>query len=127
MARSIRAPKAAEPVYTWAFRSSQPRGGTFITYETRLEETGSLRCNCPGWIFCRGTKECKHTKLVDGEVKEILRKFKAGEALPTLEDPDSRNTHTGFGAAATPQEAVRSGAPKAGKNDKVKFGRLIEI
>jgi hypothetical protein len=116
--RSSTATKRAEPVFTWAFRSSQPRGGQFITYETRLEETGILRCNCPGWIFCRGDKSCKHTKMVDGEVKEIMRKFRAGEELPLFEDPNAPRVNQIPGIA--------SPAPKA-DNSRIKYGRLIEL
>lgn len=85
-----------EPVYTWAFRSSQPRGGQYITYETRLEEDGKLRCNCPGWIFCKiekdgrgnqvGDKTCKHTNMVKNEAPDILRRFRNGEQLPVFDE-----------------------------------------
>jgi hypothetical protein len=110
-----------DPVFTWAFRSSQPRGGTFVTYETRLEEDGLLRCNCMGWVFQRKDKKtgeklprhCKHTDEVQGEVKEIMRMFKAGEALPTFVDPNA---------------PVRTGAAQT-KTDSnpIRHGRLIEF
>lgn len=111
-----------EPVFTWAFRSSQPRGGTFVTYETRLEENGKLRCNCMGWVFQRKDKltgeplprRCKHTDQVQGEVRELMRKFRAGEALPIYEDPN----------APTTGPAVAAAKSAAGH---IKFGRLIQF
>jgi hypothetical protein len=85
--RSVRAGKKGygDPVYTWAFRSSQTRGGQIITYETRLEEDGVIRCNCPGWIFCKGEpaeKICKHKTAIAHEAPGILASFRRGEELP---------------------------------------------
>lgn len=122
MARKKAAVEQKDPVYTWAFRSSQPRGGTFVTYETRLEEDGSLRCNCMGWVFQRKDangnpkpRRCKHTDEVQAEAKEVMRKFKAGEPLPVLSDPGPRRNQI---------PGIASPAPT---NEKIKFGRLIEF
>ncbi len=105
-----------EPIFTWAFRSSKPRGGQTIIYETRLEDTGALRCNCPGWIFCPGPsneKACKHTREISEDADDILTKFKNGEELPILEDVGEATT----GASKTAAKATT----------KIKHGRLIEI
>lgn len=111
-----------DPVFTWAFRSSQARGGQIINYETRLEEDGVLRCNCPGWVFCKTkdangnpvAKACTHTRQVKDESTDILKKFRRGEALPVFEDPDAPRT----GANAANPNADHS---------KIKYGRLIEF
>lgn len=72
-----------DPVYVWAMQSSQPRGGDYIVYETRLNEDGNLSCNCPGWINCRGSvKVCKHTRKVGGEAEVLFRRWSRGEELP---------------------------------------------
>lgn len=128
-----------EPVFTWAFRSSQPRGGTFVTYETRLEENGTLRCNCMGWVFQRKDKNtgeplprrCRHTDQVndEGEVREIMRKFRAGEELPVFVDPTAPQISTigvtsGRMSSATPNMA---NAPKSADHSKIKYGRLIQL
>jgi hypothetical protein len=101
-----------EPIWTWRTQSSQPRGGEIISYETRLEETGVIRCNCPGWVFSRGDvadKTCKHKLQYQHEAPEIIRKWKSGEVLPKL--------YVGGKTDA--------GAPI--DQSVVKYGRLIEI
>jgi hypothetical protein len=103
-----------EPIFVWAFASSQARGGQIINYETRLMADGVVKCNCPGWVFSKGDKSCKHTKRIEGEVKGILEKYKSGEELPTFD----------------PIGAVVSGATTSAKiasSAKVKYGRLIEL
>jgi hypothetical protein len=127
MARSIRAPvsqKRAEPIWTWRTQSSQPRGGEIISYETRLEETGIIRCNCPGWIFSKGSPEdktCRHKRDYLGEAPEILRKWKSGEELPILNATPIRNDS---GTPGTVEEKKKS---VADKHSKIKYGRLIEL
>jgi hypothetical protein len=129
MARRSTAAKQAygDPVYTWAFRSSKPYGGTFVTHETRLEQDGTLRCGCMGWLIQKkntdGTakpRSCKHTKQVEaeGEVKEIMRKFRAGEELPIFEDPNAPRTHQIPGIASPAPTTDRS---------NIKYGRLIQL
>lgn len=76
--------KKKEPIWTWAIQSSKPRaGGDYITYEARLNEDGSISCNCPGWIFCKAKtpsdKKCKHTNVIKDESKDIFKKWKKGE------------------------------------------------
>ena len=116
MARRVRITKAAgkpEPIWTWCTKSSQPRGGEIISYETRLEEDGLIRCNCPGWVFSRGSPEektCKHKGQYQHEAPEILRKWKAGEALPMLNGGVDPATASGTVGATN-----------------IKFGRLIEV
>ena len=108
----------AAPVYTWAFKSSIPRaGGKLIDYITQLEEDGSLRCNCPGWVFKKKGQErrCKHTDQVQGEVKEIMRKYKAGETLELVD--------LGTGTAATAEQLQLRNAAES----KITYGRVIEI
>jgi hypothetical protein len=104
-----------EPVFSWAFTSSKARGGQIINYETRLKEDGTLSCNCPGWIFAKKnqTRGCKHTKQIEGEVSDILKKFKAGESLPVLEAVGQAQTGA-VGAAVAP-------------TSKIRHGRLIEL
>ena len=131
-----------EPVYVWAFRSSQARGGQIITYETRLEEDGVLRCNCPGWIFCKVEKDaagnptsvkfCKHTQAIKEEAPVILRSFRNGETLPVL-DPlagavpvNTAGTQTGRLSSNTPNV---SNTPR-GEHDRgttIRRGRVIDF
>ena len=50
-----------------------------LVIETRLEESGLIRCNCPGWIFCRAPpeeKSCTHKRQVQDEAVGILRMFR---------------------------------------------------
>lgn len=108
-----------EPIYTWAFKSSKPRaGGQVINYVAQLEEDGTLRCNCPGWIFCKGDKACKHTRLVVPEVKEIMKKYKAGTVMETL---DETSAETGFSVSAQ----LKAGEKP--KTSNMKHGRIVEI
>jgi hypothetical protein len=111
----------AEPVYTWAFASSQPRGGQIIQYETRLEENGLIRCNCPGWIFSKGepaAKTCKHKKMIEGEAPDILRRARRGETFDIIgqEIPVASRSRS---SAATPEATPT--------NTRARFGRVIEI
>lgn len=111
--------REAEPVYTWAFASSEPRGGQIIQYETRLEENGLIRCNCPGWIFCKGepaAKTCKHKKRVETEAPDILRRFRRGETFEVI------------GQEIPITSRSRSAAiPETTTNTRARFGRVIEI
>lgn len=109
--------ESKDPIYTWAFKSSQPRGGQIINYIAQIGYDEVLSCNCPGWIFCKGEKKdkiCKHTRVVAGEVKDILKKYRSGEPLPVF---DSSDTGAGFSPAAQ----SRMGG------SKIKIGRMIEF
>lgn len=112
----------AQPIFTWATPSSVPRGGQIIYYETRLEENGLIRCNCPGWIFAKGepaAKSCKHKLQVESEAQDILRRFQRGETFEVL-NPEV--------TAALPSEraaAKKSSTPT--DNSRARFGRVIEL
>ena len=56
----------------WAFPSSS--GST--TYETVLEEDGTLSCNCPGFIFKKKgqARGCKHTRQIEPYTARLLAK-----------------------------------------------------
>ena len=119
-----------EPVYTWAFASSQPRGGFIVNYETRLEEDGTLRCNCMGWVFQRKDKEtglpkprhCKHLDVVQGEVAGIMRRFRAGEELEKMDA--GVPTQTGPRRRLASDEEVQA----AQRNDtRIRHGRVITL
>lgn len=109
-----------DPVYTWAFKSSKPRGGTLITYETRLNEDGKLSCNCPGWIFCKadkdGVKACKHIKRpeVKDEYKGILAKWRSGEKLSVLNEDEVTGDVTRSSAI------IETGR-------QIRYGRVLEL
>ena len=137
MARRVRAPRGntdpdpakrvyGNPVYTWAFASSQPRGGTIVTYETRLEEDGVLRCNCMGWVFVRKDKntglpkprECKHTNMVLSEAPTVLRRWRSGEELPVLNTPEV--------TARAIRHATQS-IEDPNPTSRIRYGRLIEV
>lgn len=55
---------------TWR-RESKSSPGTW--YTQRLNQDGSLSCNCKGWIFSKYPKQCRHTR-------EIAEKHKVGLA-----------------------------------------------
>lgn len=85
----------APAIYQWAFTSAQEVEGMRAKYTTLLRQDQSLTCNCPGWIFKKkGETEraCKHTRLVADEAKSIFKKWKKGEALPTMEDAPISNS-----------------------------------
>ena len=109
-----------QPVFTWAFASSQPHGGQVINYQTSLEETGLIWCNCPGWIFSKAAtkdeKTCTHKKQVQGEAADILRKFRRGEPLPVLED-------IGAPTRTLPAAAIKG----KDASSRIRFGRVIEL
>ena len=132
--RRVTAAAKAEPVFVWAFRSSQPRGGQFINYETRMNEDGALTCNCPGWVFCRtkdkagnvlnnGIKTCTHTRQVLDEADDILRRFRRGDPLPQFDAPAVGVT-TGRMSTAT---SNISNKPKSIDHSTIKYGRVIEF
>lgn len=105
-----------EPIYTWAFKSSQPRaGGQVIDYIARLNEDGTISCNCPGWVFAKKGQEraCKHTRKIASEAPQILKMFKAGEALPVLD--------LSSGSSGPTQPFV------APKGSNIKFGRVLDL
>jgi hypothetical protein len=86
--------KGAKPLYTWVMESSKPRfEGEYIRYLTRLEEDGSLRCDCPGWCFQKKDKKtgeklprtCRHTQHVEQDAKDIYKRIKAGEMFEVIE------------------------------------------
>ncbi len=57
-------------LYAWATPSSH---GT-TTYETLLFRDGTLSCNCPAWVFKRGSeRRCRHITLYEDEAQGILR------------------------------------------------------
>lgn len=126
-----------EPVFTWSFRSSQPRGGQIINYETRLEEDGVLRCNCPGWVFCKvpknpqgvatAPKTCKHTNMVKDEAPDILRRFRRGEELPMLDAEQANLTGTVTGRLSSRTPSVQNIPRTETDHSKIRYGRVIEI
>lgn len=121
MAKSLKPPKK-EPVFTWAFKSSQPRGGTIISYIAQLNQDGTLSCNCPGWIFAKKNQEraCKHTKLIEEEAPGIYKKWKKGEELPIYEEAmPSIPAHSMKEAHALKED---KNASKIGK-----YGRFIAL
>lgn len=106
------------PVYTWAFKSSQPRnGGEYVNYIVQLNADSTLSCNCPGWVFAKKgqPRRCKHTE--DERVKADLPKIRAavknGEELPMID----LSTGTSVSAAIPTTPAPES---------KVRFGRFLE-
>jgi hypothetical protein len=116
-----------EPVFTWAFPSSKPRGGTIVTYETRLEEDGTLRCNCMGWVFQRKDaagnpkpRECKHTQRISNEAPDILRRWRRGDELPVF-NPEALEASTN---APRPSPTT---APRATTDTRLRPGRVIDL
>lgn len=114
-----------DPIYTWGMQSSRPRnGGEYITYEVRLNDDGSLSCNCPGWIFKKNTSDrgCKHTRHpeVVANAQDYYERHQRGEKLP-MEAPTAeqlervKNSRDGKKAA------------EAGKNPTEGFGRFVEL
>lgn len=122
-AKKKKATAYKDPVFCWRTESSKPRGGQIIAYETRLEEDGLIRCNCPGWIFFKGKPEektCRHKKMYMEEAPEILRMFKNGEELPLL-NPEGSTTPT---AASAPTPTT---GHKPAKPTNIKYGRRIVL
>lgn len=112
-----------EPIFVWSFISSKARAGTFVNYVTQLNHDEILSCNCPGWIFSKGErkdKACKHTRQVKDEMKDILKKFKAGEELPYIYEGEGVT-----GPNPAHQTAVIE--KRLGKDSKIRYGRVIEI
>jgi hypothetical protein len=107
------------PVYSWAFNSSVARGGQIISYIANLNEDESITCNCPGWIFAKKgqARECKHTKQIAKEAKEVWKKYKKGEPLPLL---DLSTT----GAGANPDTKNPNVPTPSGK---IRYGRVLDL
>lgn len=108
--------KKAETIYTWVFKSSVPRsGGAVIDYVTELLEDKTLRCNCPGWVFCPtkngSKKKCKHTSLVETESEKIFSGISSGQTYDII---DNGNSVGGY-----------KQDPKS--KPTVKFGRVVEL
>lgn len=57
-------------VAAWAFPSSS----NATTYETTLEEDGTLACNCPGFLFKKKdqARGCKHTRAIAPYTARLL-------------------------------------------------------
>ena len=57
-------------IAAWAFPSSS--GST--TYETTLDDAGTLQCNCPGFIFKKKgqTRGCRHTRQIEPCSNQVL-------------------------------------------------------
>ena len=78
-----------EPIYTWGFQSSKPRaGGRLITYLIQLGEDGKMSCDCPGWIFKKKgvNRDCKHTRNLKTEAKEVFKVWSDGGVLTLFEE-----------------------------------------
>ena len=83
----------------WAFPSSS--GST--TYETTLDEAGTLSCNCPGFIFKKKgqARGCKHTRQIEPYTARLLAQTLTPELVGawlgvashalTIENPDATN------------------------------------
>jgi len=67
-------------IYAWPVASSR----RVTTYEVLLDDAGTLSCECPAFIFCKAgqPRTCRHVREKHAEAVEILRRFKAGLALP---------------------------------------------
>lgn len=103
--------KPSPAIFQWTFQSSQDVGGQKAVYSTLLRSNGDMTCNCPGWIFKRGTDRfCKHTKMVEVEAKGLYKDHKAGKELPAMELVGAGN----IAIAANPK-----------KEGDLKYGRRI--
>jgi hypothetical protein len=126
-----------DPIFTWAFPSSKPYGGTIVTHETRLEQDGELRCGCLGWCIEKKDKitglpkprECKHTKLVAAEAPGILRRWRNGETLEILNPLAAVGTTSGrmSSRSANVSNPPRSEREAAPTDTRIRHGRVIEI
>lgn len=106
-------------------QSSKPRnGGEYIQYEVRLNDDGSVTCNCPGWIFKKKTETrgCKHTRHTDiaRDAPDFYQRHLRGEQLPTVMPTGEQmmramNTRAGKRAAETGKDLMQG------------FGRFIEL
>ncbi len=76
------------PIFTWTFKSSTPKmGGAVVQYITRLNDDGTVSCNCSGWIFNhhkKGQFACRHTNEIKDESVGIFKKWKAGDDEETM-------------------------------------------
>ena len=114
-------PKEREPVYTWSFESSKAVGGQKIHYAVELFEDGTLKCNCPAFIYKRKTvDDCKHTTQVRHEVPTLLQMWKDGANLPVLTESAPK---TGF-VAPSP---TKKPEVKEEEKGRIKYGRVIEV
>ena len=124
MRRRVRAQKVVAPripIYVWSFESSRARAGTPTVYATELFEDGTVRCNCPGWVYKRkDALGCKHTDQVRHEIPTLLQMFKDGAAFPVL-PKDKVEIKTGFTSAPT--------KPAQPQDDSggIRYGRKIEV
>jgi hypothetical protein len=68
-------------IYTWPVKTMTSRvaGGRQLVYEVVMYEDGFLYCNCPGWLFSRDTKTCKHCKYIEQEAQQRFEEYKRGD------------------------------------------------
>lgn len=97
----------------WAFPSSS----NSTTYETTLEEDGTLSCNCPGFIFKKKgqTRGCKHTRQIEPYTAQLLGRTLAPELVGAWLGI-SGNTPA---SAPVPKAAVTSCAPSSLPSDSL--------
>lgn len=113
--------KSLKPIYTWAFESSKAVGGVKTNYATDLYSDGTLKCNCPGWIYKRkDARGCKHTEQVLHEVPTILQMWKDGTHLPEQKEEVS----SGFTDAGTRRPKKKQ---KPTEDEPRRYGRVIEV
>jgi hypothetical protein len=124
--------KNTEPIYTWAFRASKARHGVLTNYVAQLNPDFIVSCNCPGWIFSKGErkdKTCKHTRLVlaskdakgESELQSIIKKYKAGEELPVLDQTEGATGPSGVLMTAAVEKRL------GGKDSGIRYGRVVEL
>ena len=76
-------PNAAWTTYA-LLKSSQ--GGK--EWRVQINPDGQFRCNCPSFIFCKGTKQCKHTRRCEQQrTQEQTAVAVAGKAMPVVVPP----------------------------------------
>lgn len=118
-------PSGPRPIYTWAFESSKAVGGVKTNYATDLYADGTLKCNCPGWIYKRkDARGCKHTDQIQHEVPTVLQLWKDGASLPVFKE----EAKVGFTDVKPKSSRKKKATKKQTEDDgSRRYGRVIEV
>ena len=120
-------------IFSWEFKSSRVTAGRSPKYTILLFKDKLLSCDCPGWTFQRRDtagnlkpRSCKHLFQVEDEAKILHKKWKNGEALPTMEVEPAAPQAAAPASIAKPVPASAVEKAMQNPNSRIRYGRVID-